>query len=52
MLEVTNVINDSLYAEIVEDLKRRLLDLRVKYGDSDILDQQFIDIYRENGWIE
>jgi len=50
--EINNVINDPAYQEIVSKLKADLLDLREHYGDSEELDQHYIDIYRENGWIE
>lgn len=46
-LEMKNVYDDSAYAEIVVDLKARLADLRVKYLDSEELDQKFIDMYLE-----
>ena len=43
-----NVYNDPAYADIVKDLKARLAELRVKYKDSEELDQKFIDLYQEN----
>ena len=43
--ELNNVINDPAYAEIVEDLKQKLAELRVKYQDSKELDQKFIEKY-------
>ena len=47
-LEMLNVYNDPAYADIVKDLKARLAELRVKYKDSEELDQKFIDLYQEN----
>ena len=43
-----NVYDDPEYADIVKDLKEKLADLRVKYRDSEELDQHFIDLYQEN----
>jgi arylsulfatase A-like enzyme len=48
--ELNNVYDDPAYAEVVEKLTKDLADLRVLYQDSEELDQQFIDIYEENGW--
>lgn len=41
--ELNNVYNDSAYADVVIDLKKRLAELRVKYKDSEELDQYYID---------
>jgi arylsulfatase A-like enzyme len=43
--EMKNVYNDPAYAEVVQDLKQRLADLRVKYKDSKELDQMYIQKY-------
>ncbi len=43
--EMNNVYNDPDYQEIVKDLKAKLVDLRVKYKDSEELDQKYIDQY-------
>ncbi|MFC2129396.1 sulfatase [Bacteroidota bacterium] len=51
-MEMKNVYNDPEYAEVVEDLHKRLDDMRAKYDDSDELDQQFIEKYREAGRIK
>ena len=40
--EMNNVYNDPAYADVVKDLKVKLADLRVKYKDSEELDQKFI----------
>ncbi len=41
--EMTNVYDDPAYADVVAKLKRQLADLRVKYKDSEELDQMYID---------
>ena len=45
--ELNNVYNDPAYTEIVKKLKNELAELRVKYKDSEELDQKYIDIYNE-----
>jgi arylsulfatase A-like enzyme len=50
--ELNNVYEDPEYAGIVAQLKEDLDALRVLYKDGPELDQQFIDIYEENGWRE
>ena len=40
--EVNNVYDNPDYADVVEDLKIRLADLRLKYKDSEELDQKFL----------
>lgn len=42
--EMNNVYNDPAYIEIVNELKEKLKELRVKYKDSEELDQHFIEI--------
>jgi arylsulfatase A-like enzyme len=44
--ELKNVYNDPDYAEIVAKLKIKLSDLRVKYKDSEALDQKYIEAYK------
>jgi hypothetical protein len=39
---MTNVYNDPAYEDVVEDLKQRLAELRVKYKDSEELDKMYI----------
>ena len=43
--EMKNVYHDPKYAEVVAKLKGELAALRVKYKDSEALDQKFIDLY-------
>lgn len=53
--EMHNVIDDPAYADVVVKLKKQLVDLRKKYGDSSELDQQLIDKYiymKENPDVE
>ncbi|MEL6835703.1 MAG: sulfatase [Bacteroidota bacterium] len=45
--EMTNVLDDPAYAEIVVQLKRDLMVLREKYGDSPELDRKYIEMYEE-----
>jgi arylsulfatase A-like enzyme len=45
--EMLNVYENPEYENIVEDLKGRLAELRVKYMDSEELDQKYIDKYLE-----
>jgi arylsulfatase A-like enzyme len=45
--ELNNVFNDPEYADVVADLKQQLADLRVKYKDSEELDQKYIDLYNQ-----
>jgi arylsulfatase A-like enzyme len=40
--EMNNVYDDPAYADVVKELKVKLADLRVKYKDSEELDQKFI----------
>ena len=43
--EMNNVIDDPAYAEVVKQLKEKLKNLRAQYGDSEELDQMYIDKY-------
>ena len=47
ILEMKNVYDDPTYADVVVDLKNKLTDLRIKYKDSEELDQMYIDKYNE-----
>jgi len=44
--EMNNVYNDPAYQNIVEKLSIQLADLRVKYKDSEELDQKYIGLYK------
>ena len=46
-LEMKNEYDNPDYAAVVAELKEKLADLRVKYGDSEELDQKFIDLYNQ-----
>ena len=50
--ELNNVYDDPAYAEIVDKLKVDLKNIRDKYGDSEELDQKYIEIYKEIGRIK
>lgn len=50
--EIRNVYEDPAYAEIVTELKQKLADLRIHYGDSEELDQHYLQIYRDKGIID
>lgn len=43
--EMLNVYDDPAYASVVAELKEKLAGLRVKYKDSEELDQHYIDLY-------
>ncbi len=43
--EMKSVYNDPAYADVQKDLHKRLNELRAQYGDSDELDQKFIQEY-------
>ena len=45
--ELKNVYDDPAYAEVVTELKGKLAEMRVKYEDSEELDQHYIDLYKE-----
>lgn len=51
-LELNNVYDDPAYQEIVEELTKKLYELREQYKDSKELDQQFIEKYKERGLIK
>ena len=44
--ELNNVFNDPAYAAVAKEMKTKLDELRVKYGDSSELDQKYIEIYK------
>ena len=45
--EMKNVYNDTSYAGVIEELKLELIELRVKYKDSEELDQKYIERYNQ-----
>jgi len=45
-MEMRNQVDNPEYAEVVAELKEKLAGLRVKYKDSEELDQKFIDMYK------
>ncbi len=51
-LEMNNVYNDPKYADVVNNLTLKLSELRKYYGDSDTLDNRFINKYKEKGLIK
>ena len=44
-MEMKNEYNNPEYAGVVEELREKLTELRVKYEDSEELDQKYIDLY-------
>jgi arylsulfatase A-like enzyme len=46
--EMNNVYNNPDYADVVTELKIKLEDLRRKYGDSDELNQKYINLHEQN----
>lgn len=50
--EMKNVYHDPAYAKVREELHKKLAALRKKYKDSEELDKQFIQKYREKGYIK
>ena len=45
--ELQNVYEDPKYADVVVQLKGKLEALRIQYGDSDELNQHYIDLHNE-----
>jgi arylsulfatase A-like enzyme len=46
--EMKSVYADPAYADVVAKLKMQLAELRVKYKDSEELDQKYIDLYKKD----
>ncbi|MEQ9299518.1 MAG: sulfatase [Cyclobacteriaceae bacterium] len=46
-MEMNSVYDDAAYANVVKKLKADLQQLRVKYGDSEEMDQKYIDMYNQ-----
>jgi arylsulfatase A-like enzyme len=51
-LEINNVYADPEYTEVVKEMKQKLEELRKKYGDSDELNEKYIQRYRDEGRIK
>lgn len=45
--EINNVIEDPKYAAVVAEMKQKLMNIRVKYKDSEKLDNYYIELYRK-----
>ena len=45
--EVNNVIDDPAYADVVKDMKQKLVEVRKKYKDSEELDKKYIERYNK-----
>ena len=43
--EMKNIYDDPAYADVQQMMHNRFNEMREKYGDSDELDQQFIERY-------
>lgn len=50
--ELNSVYDDPAYADVVKKLKEELNKLRIKYKDSAVMDQQFIEKYKAKGLIQ
>jgi len=50
--EIDNVYSNSEYVDVVIELKQKLEALRLKYKDSDSLNNQYIQMYKDSSWIE
>jgi arylsulfatase A-like enzyme len=46
-MEMKNEYNNPEYAEVVAELEEKLAGLRTKYQDSEVLDQHYIDLYKQ-----
>ncbi|WP_225443956.1 sulfatase family protein [Echinicola arenosa] len=51
-MEMNNVYDDPAYEKVVKELKEKLKKLRLKYKDSEELDQHFIQKYKDRGIIK
>ena len=50
--ETNNVYGDPDYSEVIKIMRAKLAEVRKKYRDSDSLSNQFIELYKEKGWID
>ncbi len=46
-MEMKNEYDNPEYADVVREMKEKLAEMRIKYGDSEALDQKFIDLYTD-----
>ena len=46
--EMNNIYEDPSYAEVREELHQKLEDLRIEYGDSDEMNQKYLNAYLEH----
>jgi arylsulfatase A-like enzyme len=46
-MEMQNEYNNPEYADVVTELEEKLAEMRIKYEDSEELDQKFIDLYKK-----
>ena len=51
-IETNNVYNEPEFQEIVTEMKIKLKQTREKYKDSEALSNQYINLYKEKGYIE
>lgn len=51
-METNNVYNDPEYADQLKILKDKMTTIREKYGDSEELSNNYIQLYRTKGWID
>jgi hypothetical protein len=47
-MEMNNIYGDPEYAEVQADLHKKLEELRDYYGDSDALNQKYLEEYLEH----
>ncbi len=45
--EMNNLIGDEKYADAIAEMKQKLKDTRIKYKDSETLDNQYIQLYED-----
>lgn len=49
--EMNNVYHNPKYTNVIESLKKELEGIKKKYGDSDELNERFIQQYKDKNWI-
>jgi len=50
-MEINNVYHNPKYANVIREMKQKLKEVRLKYKDNDSLSNQYIQLYKEKGWI-